>query len=52
MGTVKSQPRSAAVKSSSKDKLEFDRPGTLAERRAKIKAAIEANREILRRLAK
>jgi hypothetical protein len=52
MGTGKSQLRSAVVKPPSQDKLEFDRPGTLAERRAKIKAAIAANREILRRLSK
>lgn len=34
------------------DKLESGLQGTLGERRAKIKAAIAANRETLRRLAK
>ena len=53
MGTVKSQPKSAApAKPSSKDELKHGLPGTPAERSARIQAAIEANRETLRRLAK
>lgn len=35
-----------------KGKLRFGLPGTVKERKDKIKAAIRANRETLRRLAK
>jgi hypothetical protein len=35
-----------------KDKLRFGLPGSPKERGARIKAAIKANRETLRRLAK
>ena len=53
MGTVKSQPNSTApAKPSSRDKLKSGLPGTPAERSARIKAAVKANRETLRRLSK
>jgi hypothetical protein len=53
MGTVKSQPNSTApAKPSSQDKLKSGLPGTPAERSTRIKAAVKANRETLRRLAK
>jgi len=35
-----------------RDKLRFGLPGSSTERKSRIKAAIQANRETLRRLAK
>jgi len=49
MSTVKLRAKNKPKKS---DKLKSGLPGSPEQRRAKIKAAIAANRETLRRLAK
>jgi hypothetical protein len=45
-------PTTPPAKTDAKPKLKSGLPGTPAERRAQIKAAVKANRETLRRLAK
>lgn len=46
------KPHAPAAPPAEKGKLRFGLPGSAKERSAKIKAAIRANRETLRRLAK
>jgi hypothetical protein len=46
------KPHAPTAQPTDKPKLRFGLPGAAKERRSKIKAAIEANRETLRRLAK
>jgi hypothetical protein len=46
------KPQTPTAPAAEKGKLRFGLPGSLKERRARIKAAIAANRETLRRLAK
>jgi hypothetical protein len=46
------KPHAPITQPTGKAKPRFGLPGDAKERRAKIKAAIEANRETLRRLAK
>lgn len=46
------KPNASTAAPAKKGKLRFGLPGSAKERRARIKAAIAANRETLRRLAK
>ena len=46
------KPRAPTAAPAKKGKLRFGLPGSAKERRDRIKAAIRANRETLRRLAK
>jgi len=46
------KPHAPTAQPTGKSKLRFGLPGSAKERSAKIKAAIRANRETLRRLAK
>ncbi|HVW46953.1 MAG TPA: hypothetical protein VHA76_07865 [Solirubrobacterales bacterium] len=46
------KPQAPAAAPAEKDKLRFGLPGGAKERGERIKAAIRANRETLRRLAK
>jgi hypothetical protein len=46
------KPHAPTAPAAEKGKLRFGLPGSAKERRARIKAAIAANRETLRRLAK
>jgi hypothetical protein len=46
------KPQAPATPKIERDKLRFGLPGGSTERRSRIKAAIQANRETLRRLAK
>jgi hypothetical protein len=46
------KPRTATASKPQRDKLRFGLPGSSTERKSRIKDAIQANRETLRRLAK
>jgi hypothetical protein len=46
------KPKAPTAPRTERDQLRFGLPGSVTERKARIKAAIEANRETLRRLAK
>ena len=46
------KPKAPTAPKAERDKLRFGLPGNTAERKGRIKAAIQANRETLRRLAK
>lgn len=46
------KPQAPAVPKTSQSKLRFGLPGSSTERKGRIKAAIQANRDTLRRLAK
>jgi hypothetical protein len=46
------KPQAATAPKTERDKLRFGLPGNIAERKGRIKTAIQANRETLRRLAK
>lgn len=46
------KPQAPAAPRPERDKLRFGLPGSGTERKGRIKAAIQANRETLRRLAK
>lgn len=46
------KPQAPAAPKTERDKLRFGLPGSRTERKGRIKAAIKANRETLRRLAK
>jgi hypothetical protein len=46
------KPQAPSSPRTERDKLRFGLPGSGAERKGRIKAAIKANRETLRRLAK
>jgi len=46
------KPQAPAAPKTKRDKLRFGLPGGSTERKGRIKAAIQANRETLRRLAK
>lgn len=46
------KPQAPAAPKTEPSKLRFGLPGTSTERKGRIKAAIQANRETLRRLAK
>jgi hypothetical protein len=46
------KPQAPAAPKTERDKLRFGLPGSSTERKGRIKAAIQANRETLRRLAK
>jgi hypothetical protein len=46
------KPKAPTAPKADRDKLRFGLPGSSAERKGRIKAAIQTNRETLRRLAK
>jgi hypothetical protein len=46
------KPKARTTPKTQRDKLRFGLPGSSTERKGRIKAAIQANRETLRRLAK
>lgn len=46
------KPQAPSAPKTERDKLRFGLPGNSTERKGRIKAAIQANRETLRRLAK
>jgi hypothetical protein len=46
------KPQAPAAPKTKRDKLRFGLSGSSTERKGRIKAAIQANRETLRRLAK
>jgi hypothetical protein len=46
------KPHAPATPKTDRNKLRFGLPGSSTERKGRIKAAIQANRETLRRLAK
>lgn len=46
------KPQAPTATKTERNKLRFGLPGNSTERKSRIKAAIEANRETLRRLAK
>lgn len=46
------KPQAPTTPKAEQDKLRFGLPGSNTERKGRIKAAIQANRETLRRLAK
>ncbi|HET7443870.1 MAG TPA: hypothetical protein VFJ57_04355 [Solirubrobacterales bacterium] len=46
------KPQAPSAPKAEKGKLRFGLPGSSAERKGRIKTAIQANRETLRRLAK
>lgn len=46
------KPQAATAPKTERDKLRFGLPGSNMERKGRIKAAIQANRETLRRLSK
>jgi hypothetical protein len=46
------KPQAPTAPRTERDKLRFGLPGSSTERKSRIKAAIQANRETLRRLAK
>jgi hypothetical protein len=46
------KPQAPSAPKTERDKLRFGLPGSSGERKGRIKAAIQANRETLRRLAK
>lgn len=46
------KPQAPTAPKTERDKLRFGLPGSSTERKGRIKAAIQANRETLRRLAK
>jgi hypothetical protein len=46
------KPKAPAPPKTERDKLRFGLPGSSTERKSRIKAAIQANRETLRRLAR
>lgn len=46
------KPQAPTATKTERDKLRFGLPGSSTERKGRIKAAIQANRETLRRLAK
>ena len=46
------KPQAPAASKTEQNKLRFGLPGSRTERKGRIKAAIQANRETLRRLAK
>jgi hypothetical protein len=46
------KPQAPTAPKSARGKLRFGLPGSTSERKGRIKAAIQANRETLRRLAK
>jgi hypothetical protein len=46
------KPKAPTAPKTERDKLRYGLPGTGTERKSRIKAAIQANRETLRRLAK
>jgi hypothetical protein len=46
------KPQAPSALKTERNKLRFGLPGSSTERKGRIKAAIQANRETLRRLAK
>ena len=46
------KPQAPTARKTERNKLRFGLPGSSTERKGRIKAAIQANRETLRRLAK
>jgi hypothetical protein len=46
------KPQAPSAPKATRNKLRFGLPGSSTERKSRIKAAIQANRETLRRLAK